>query len=107
MYHNRAGKDLVSLYYSPEVQRFLNGLPVKELRSDKEIYKHGTSKKVCKDWVLIIIIITLQLSKCTMKTLPYNWMTMIVTIEEIKKNQTLLVLCSSVSEKTSAHAKQL
>ena len=31
MYHNRAGEDLVNLYYSPEVQRFLNGLPVKEL----------------------------------------------------------------------------
>ena len=97
----------MNLYYSPEVQRFLNGLPVKELQSDKEIYKHGTLRKVCKDWVLIIIIIiiiTLQLSKRTVK---FKDLTIqlddygTVTIEEIKKNQTLSVLCSSVSEKTS------
>ncbi len=43
----RAGTDLVDLYKLPAVQAYLNGLPSKELHSDKSLYQHGTLRKVC------------------------------------------------------------
>ena len=51
----RAGEDLVKLYNSPEVQRFLNGLPMKELQSSKEIYQHGVLRKVYRSSIATTI----------------------------------------------------
>ena len=42
----RVGQDLQTLYNSPPVQSFLNGVPAKELYQDKIIYSHATLRKV-------------------------------------------------------------
>lgn len=42
----RAGKDLIKLYQSPEVQKFLNGISTKELQSGRVIFQKGSLRKV-------------------------------------------------------------
>ena len=44
--YSSAGKDLKSLYMTPAVQSFLNGIPAKELYREKSLYHHGTLRKV-------------------------------------------------------------
>ena len=48
---NRCGKDLVSLYNSPAIQHFLNGIQAKTLQSDKDIYQPGALRKVSKVYI--------------------------------------------------------
>ena len=43
----------MALYKSPQVQTYLNGLPAKDLYSDKAIYQHGRLRKVRSDIGLI------------------------------------------------------
>ena len=50
---------LCFIYNSLEVQRFLNGLPVKQLQSSKEIYQHGTLRKVTNSFSIMPVAITI------------------------------------------------
>lgn len=43
---DRVGDALKAMYCSPPVQAFLNGVPSKELFEEKQIYQHGTLRKV-------------------------------------------------------------
>ena len=42
------GKDLTSLYSTPAVQSFLNGLPARSLDSNRSIYQPGAARKESK-----------------------------------------------------------
>ena len=42
----RAGHTLEAMYKLPAVQSFLNGVSAKELFGEKEIYQHGSLRKV-------------------------------------------------------------
>ena len=44
---NRCGVDLCELYKKTSVQKILYGESMKVLLSEKQIYQHGTLRKVC------------------------------------------------------------
>ena len=46
LHNDRCGDDLKQLFDSAQVQHYVNGTTVKELRGDKVIYQPGTLRKV-------------------------------------------------------------
>ena len=61
-YISRSGEDLITLFNTPAIQQYLNGIPARETQSEKHIYQPGTLRKVL--YIILYILCFLWCSKC-------------------------------------------